>query len=380
MFLKQVTEVVPIRSQDVIIGTSFNTPAGAGVVPVSRELVWQPEISRSNPIEKLKLIVTFRLAVASSTVNPDGYAGIVKNIIFNRNGVGASVGGSVPRGTLQVVNARGVDVLNHRCQIANVDRGTFNLPAAPTVATNYTIAYDIDLADDRLDDPLRAHTLCPVHVDTANPTLRVQFASQAELDINAAPAVTMTLLQAELHIFRRNMPTERTAEIINAGGFIEVDMVSREYANLPTGPQRVTIESPGEYESLQLTQYNGAGAAQVKLEVSDTNQRLWRIRQQNNTVREFTFPGLISVNEESKVHGGVQPVFHNVTALCDFVSDQAGVPDNNLGSLLDTNLDAQNGQQTTLEWNIASTASTPRVVLFSRRILSPVGARRFSFA
>jgi hypothetical protein len=82
------------------------------------------------------------------------------------------------------------------------------------------------------------------------------------------------------------------------------------------------------------------------------------------------------MNDVSRVHVGTCP-FSNLMHL-DFLRDQNGNVDNNLGTLLNTNLDDNNGQETLLLFKGGS--STAKVRWMGRRFTSPIGARRFAFA
>jgi hypothetical protein len=384
MILRALTEVIPVRSQDVVHGSAFNTAlgSGSGVAPSSRDITFQAEIDRSNPIDKIKVFVSFMLDASSTaaTLNPDGYAAVLKNVLFQRNGVGAAPNGGATRGTVVVVNAPGVDILQRRIQVANLDKNTSNFLAnSVSAGTQYTLCYDIDLADDQLDDPLRTHTLCPVHLDSANPTLKLSLAAQSELDINASPTLKYRLLQVEVHIIRRDMPPEQTAKVIAAGGFIETDFIAHDVTITASGPQKIVIDSPGEYEDLSLTLYTiGTGATAARGDLTDTNNRPWVLQQQGRKVREFTIAQVQSENQASMIQTGTL-LYTNIARL-DFVSDQIGAPDNNLGSLLNANLEANNGQQTLLLFNAVSGTTNGKVHWVGRRILSQnIGARRFGF-
>jgi hypothetical protein len=364
MWMPEITEVIPARTQDTIQALVADA---SGVAPASRDLTWQAEIDRSNPIEQIRVFVTVRTDVNAATINRDGYLALLKQVIFKRNGV-------VGRGTVEIVNVPGVDVLAENIQMGAVDRTTWSLcNAAPTARTTYTVCYDINLAHAQVDDPLFSYTLCPVHLDTANPTLKLSFANQAELDTNGTPTLKYCLLSVEVHLVRRDMPPERTAEVIANGGFIESDFKSTDVTFASAAAQKVKIESPGEYASVMLTTYTSSTA---RGDITGATTPVWQLKQQGKVRREFTLAGLQSMNDKSRVQVGTCP-FANLYLL-DFLRDQNGAPDNNLGALLNTNLEENNGQETNLYFTGGS--STAALRLTGRRFTSPIGPRRFQFA
>jgi hypothetical protein len=364
MWLREITQVIPQRTQDTL---QAQVADAAGVAPTARTLTWQQELDRSNPIEALRIFVSFMTDVNAATINADGYlAALVDRVEFSRNGVAG-------RGKVLVVDAAAVDIAQLNAHNNALDAATWSVAnAAPTVDTAYTVCFDVPIAHPQIDDPLFSHTLCPVHLDTANPTLKLTFPAQATADTNGTPTLKFRYLNVEVHIVRREMTPDATKAVLDAGGFLEADIVSREFTMAQAGPQRMKIESPGEYSQLLMTLFTSSTA---RGDVTDSSIKEWKLTQQGITRREFTIPGLRSLNDKSRVHVGTTPFANQV--LLDFLRDQSGAPDNNLGTLLNADIAENSGQETLIEFKGGS--STARIRTCGHRFLTPIGSRRFAF-
>lgn len=362
MYLKQ-------RSDFIAGSTAFTIFSNAtAAAPVSSEIRFS-DIPRDNPIDKINIYVTLTGGAAVATACAEGLAKVLKQVQFVRNGVAG-------RGQVTVVNCDGASLIERQYQLQNIDRITqAAITTTPAANSSHVFCYTLDLANDQLDDPLRSYTLCPVHLDGANPTLVLNFASQAELDTNGTPTWTEKLRSVEIEIIRREMPPELNKQIIENGGYMEMDMIEREQTITATGEVRITLEAPGEYESVLFRPYT---AAATRADITDSTQKTWSLSQAGGNPRKFRYAHLQAANDRSRICPTIAAGMFSSSSMLDFISDQQGAPDNNLGSLLNTNLADNNGQKTEIVFNATGGAAV-KLRYLGRRILSAIGARRFQF-
>lgn len=372
MWLKKLTEVLPQKSEHALYGT-FDTALanGSGVAPTAKRLTF--ELDRSNPITAIRIYVKCNVDVAATAMTPDGIGAILKNIEFSRKSVGALPGTNQKRSSVTVWNTPGIDALQRRYHVAKLDRKTYTAIGSYAVRTAFVLCYHLDLADDQVVDPLRAITACPVHLDSANPILTLDFAAQSDMEASGGTAFTMKHLTAEVHVIRADMSPQVTQQIINAGGFLEHETLTRDFSMSQSAAQRLEIESPGEYSSLMLTTFSSATA---RGDVLASGSPTFELKEQNKTRREFTLDGLRSENSDSIVETTTDLFTYN--AHLDFIGDQLGNAENNLGSLLNANLEELNGQKTVLTFK--GGGSNMKIRWTGRRYLTPIGSRRFAFA
>lgn len=335
------------------------------------------DIPNVQPIEEIRVIVngTFTAAATTRTNILDNILNAVKKVVLNIND------GVTSRAQ---VSYSGPGLLEYCAQVGlNLDRSTLeavriaNDTTVALASQSFRISYRIPIVHPMIGEPLRTRMLLPVHTWAEAPVLELQFGQLADL----ASAGALAALTTEIIVKHRVMPAALTTDILSNGGFISSDLVEKPFSVAPgvSGEARFQISSPGQYLNLCFRQYlGGATVTRNVLDASTTfgQETKWRIESGLVPLTEWTWKALQIENDESRVSNGLtqtsSPNFGGAIAantqfqpaasvLLDFLTDGMESA-NELGSVLDANIDARTGLKLEVIGTVVSVATNASTI------------------
>jgi len=287
----------------------------------------QFQITREFHVESLLLRVDVTPSAAFATAAADGITGIV-----NRMQLNVSDGAR----TRNVVDCSGAGLLEYAWHVqGGLDRQTQAVFQTTPAAGAKTIYYPIYASHPKIDDPVGSTLLLPFPRYNANPTLTVQFATQAQLDTNATPTFAVSALSAYLLVNRRQ---------VNRANWPTLDWELAEI-NVPypnTGnSQLYEFQIPGSYTGILMRDYQGLGT-RAFLETSGGENKLQLL---GSVIRRFRVADVLAENDfNSRINSGTASYTNpSAVAFMDFISDKSGESAPDLGSVLDANILAASG-------------------------------------
>lgn len=337
----------------------------------------QFDIPNVQPIEELLIIVngTFTATATTRTNILDNLLNVLKRITLDIND------GVTPRSQ---VSYSGPGLIEYCSQVGlNLDRSTLeavrinNDTTVAMASQSFRVAYRVPIVHPMIAEPLRTRMLLPCHTWAQAPVLKLEFAPMAEI----ASAGALASLSTEVVVKHRVMPEKLTADILANGGFISSDLVEKPFSIGPgvSGEARFQISSPGSYLNLMFRQY--LGGANLTRNVIDEvttvgRETKWRIESGLVPQHEWTWKGVQIENDFSRVCNGLtqtsSPNFGGAiaantqfqpagSAILDFLSDGLDSA-NELGSVLDANIDARSGLKLEVVGAVQSVATNASVL------------------
>ncbi len=371
--------MLPQRLESVLPNNLQGTGVLGTKVPVTLNRTW--------PIEEILVICTVTVNAQLTLTGADNILGLVKlfDLQVNDN--------TQPR---SIVQASGIGLLEYASQVGlNLDRATLaavSLSQGSTVAASmtYRLMYRIPMVHPQIAEPLRTRMLLPCHTWDQDLTLNITF----EAGANMFSAGSLSALQTEVILVRRQMDVATTKKIQDTGGFINFDLIESNYA-VPVGSSadlRLRVPTPGSYLGLLMRTYKGA-ATVVRDVIDQTTtpgaETLWDLETGGVTFRQWRMKTLQNINDLSRVANGVNqtysPNFAGAVAAntsfqpassvyLDFLGDGVGESANELGSVLDCNLPTKSG----LLMEIVGKVSAPvtnghQIYLLGHRLYGDLG-------
>lgn len=285
-------------------------------------------------------------------------------------------------------------VTNHKKHRTVVDySGAGLVELGPEIGLNYDVAtlgaiasvgtasqllrifYRIPFVPPVLSEPLRSFMLLPVHQHDMEPELQLDFGVSADVGATG----TVTKVCASIMLRQRMMTPSVDAMIAAKGGYIESDLIETVYT-VPvgvSGEQRFDILQPGQYAGIHARFYVGTAAPVIRGDISlsktVTAPTVWTLESGGFRFRAGSLRHFAAINQFSKTVNAhtalplwpalaTNTQYHEAAGVYfDFLSD--GLTDaNELGSLLDCNFSANNGQKMQLIGAVAAPTTNAHVV------------------
>lgn len=316
------------------------------------------ELPTDAPIESIGIRVRCTTSATMATANPDGLGNILKNVTLQTFG---------PEGPTPVVQCSGPGLLELQAQ----EGPAFDEATDTHLGTNSNAAkeiwYWIHFPDPRLADLISPAYLLPAHLHTKAPLLTLEFASQADMDVNATPtfALTASTLQVELLVNRR---------FVNVRDFryLRSDIQERTYNWATSGTyneQRIYLDPPGWAAGVLFRCYTSASARGNP----SANLLSWRFLNNGVQERRARLEHLKALNDTSRLD--VAAVTFAGSYYWDFVSDRAcGSDVFELGSVADLNIPEQSGRKAFFVGDITGGAGVA-IKTVTRRFLDLPGSK-----
>lgn len=423
MFLNQISSHVR--------PSNLNLPSAGCMGTVQRIAV-----PRDFPLEEIRLIVDFTVAsnitldtlTAQTPQQLDGILGLIARVnltatdpILGQRSI-VDISG---RGLLEANALNGGAVDFSTQLLAAMSQSTFPAGVATKpilLAGAYRLTYRVPLAMPTVGEKLRSFTYLPVHLHKQDPVLTVTFGQPSDLKGGAAGTAITTAVITQLNTtvqYIRRVPNAASESAIAAGGgYLSYDYIETPFS-MPLGTAAETkldLPLPGQYSGLVFRQYLGGtnmsrnvidatGIGDTFANGAGAEQR-WRLESALNVIREWTWPSLQSINDESRplsaiitnpgvtitgstlatqtvANGGLleAPVLAGTNkrpaslTKIDFLS--AGLNNESgteLGSLLDCDTPNSNGRKMQIIGNPASVATNASFLyVVGHRFIDPTG-------
>lgn len=323
------------------------------------------EITRDFFLDSLILEISGTVTTAADAIAADGILGLVKNITLN-----VADGASNRAQT----NVSGVSAVQKGFTLTgSIDQATLNgyLIGAGTGA--FLLRYPLFFKHPQLSDPVGSAFMLPLPRYNANPTLNIQFSSQAEMDTDGTPAFAVAAgLTARVVVNKRQVdniqfPTWQHEFIENSKG----------YAVSGAG-QVFEWEVPGTYFGFGLRGYTSATAwgdistanSNTTLEFLGTTLRQSRfsdIQYANQLAAQDNWAATTTRAQKNGLFPGL--------AWYNFLHDGFGLEVGEVGSSLNTNLLAGSGSRVRMLRDVTGGANV-REVYFWDRVFGDLTALR----
>lgn len=309
------------------------------------------DITREFHIDHMFLQVSVTPSAAMATANPDSLQAIVKRVVL-----------TVADGarTRNVIDMSGPALLEYYQNI----NGQLDYVTNTNIQTNPSsgakvLYYPIPFALPNLDDPVASMLLLPTPRFNANPQLRVDIASQADMDVNATPTFAVSALSMRLIILRR-------AVLLKSWPTYDCELLETQQAYASSGRFAYELQSPGSYTGILLRCYTST-TARGNVMTANGNFALELLGTQ---IRRFALLDNEMLNYLSKTPSapatGLTAVFAG-SYFMDFLSDKNGAQAGEMGSVLDANLPVTTGARLRLNQDITGGAGV-QIKYVSHRI------------
>lgn len=291
------------------------------------------KIPREFMLESLIVRVSVTVSGVMATANADAIQNILKRVRLT-----ASDGAR----TRTIVDCSGAGLLEWQANVAQNSLDT-NTSVGGNSATTYQIDYPVNFAPPNMADPIASNLLLPLNRFNDDPSLELQFASQADMDTNAAKTFAVSALSARVILNKRfvglkNWPTFDT-ELIEATTAFSTDAANQE----------VELPSPGSYTGLLLRGYLDTD---TRGDISQTDGE-FKIQLLGVNNRRFRLDDIEQENYFSRnPNAGTAGIFTG-SYYVDFLSDKVGATSPDFGSVLDVNLAVATGARLKLIGDIA---------------------------
>lgn len=302
------------------------------------------QISREYPIEMMMLVVSVTVSTAAATLNADGLLQIIKKIQLK------CLDNGITRTPIDISGPALVEMAYHMGP-GYVDRNTrtrLNGAAAP--AATYEIVIPIFAMHPQVPSPFAEMLLLPVDRYAANPELSIQFATQADMDLNAAKTFAISALSTTLVVHRRVVDRAKWP-------IIDWDLIEQ-YVPLANSGDNQFFDIPltGQYTGILLRSYTGTAAAQTRGDISQAGAD-FDIRLNQAVMRRFRLLDIQRENDYSASVGSGATDSLNGSYFLDFLYDRAGSGGGMdtkacFGSLLNANLPLQSGVALRIRQNV----------------------------
>lgn len=423
MFLNQISNHVR--------PAALNLPSAGCLGTVQRVAV-----PRDYPLEEIRLVVDFTLAsnvtvdtlTAQTPAQLDAILGLVARVnltatdpILGQRSIVDCSG----RGLLEANAMNGGSVDFSTQILIAMTQTTFPAGVATKpvlLAGAYRLTYRIPLALPTIGEKLRSFCYLPVHLHKQDPILTVTFGQPSDLKGGSSGTTITTAVITQINTtvqYIRRVPNAASESAIAAGGgYLSYDFIETPYS-VPVGSAaeiKFDLPLPGQYSGLIFRQY--LGGANMSRNVIDATgigdtfangagaEQRWRLESALNVIREWTWPTLQGVNDESRplsalitnpgvtitastlasqtlangglVEGAIMPGTNKRPASLtkiDFLSAgltaETGVE---LGSLLDCDTPNANGRKMQIIGNPASVATNASFLnIVGHRFIDPTG-------
>lgn len=294
------------------------------------------ELTREFHIESIMLKVAVTVSGVMATASADKILDLVKKVKFNVSD------GARTRTPIDVSGVALIEIAK-KWQ-GGIDRRT-QLAIGGNAATTYNITYPIYFVHPQVDDPIGSTLLLPAPRFNANPVLEVQFASQADMDTNAAPTFAVSALSAYCVVNRRQVTKTKWPTF-------DTELIELEQAYPTTGNNQLyELQIPGSYTGILLRGYTSA-VARGDVGVAGGEFKLQLL---GTVIRRFR---LLDLQDEQDTS-----VYRNLAAddfvggyYLDFLTDKSGQSSSDFGSVLDANILSASGARVQLLQDITGGA------------------------
>lgn len=314
------------------------------------------QITRDFFLDSIILEISGTITATAATVNADGLIGLVKNLQLaiadgssNRNQTSVSGVSAVQKGFLMT---------------GAIDQSTLNciLAANAGVATGaFLVRYPLFFKHPQLSDPIGSAFMLPLPRYNTNPVLTVQFASQADIDQNAAPTFAIAAgVTARLIINKRQVDNIQFP-------VWEHEFIEQSVAYPASGVNQLfEWQVPGSYFAFYMRSYAGAAAARAWVDPSTglTNPQ-FQLQLLGNTMRQSRYADLQYMNQLSTQDNWSVITSRTATAglfagfaAYNFLHDGFGLEVGEVGSALNSNVLAGSGSRVQLLQDIGTGTNT----------------------
>lgn len=208
----------------------------------------QREITREFLISSIFIVAQATLTDPAATDSVDGALNLIKRVTLNVTD-GAR--------TRNVVDCSGVGLIEYASKIKGIDQATA-MAAHSALADNdvLQVTYPIYFAHPQMQDPERSMFLLPCNRFTTNPLLTIYFGAQSDLDINAAPTLTITGGITYFVIINRFQVGVENWPIF------DTELVEQTVSYPSSGANQIfELPTPGSYTAIMIRGYSGAATA-----------------------------------------------------------------------------------------------------------------------
>jgi len=301
------------------------------------------ELTREFHIESIDIRVTVVPSVDMATANPDGIQNILRRVQLQISD-GAR--------TRNVVDVEGPSLLELTRQWkGGLDRNTHAaIGTNPAAASTTILYYPVFFSHPQIEDPIGSSLLLPAPRFNSNPVLSLRFATQAEMDVNAAPEFALTSLAVQVIINRRqvtiaNWPTYDTELAENQVAYTAVG-----------NGQLYELQIPGSYTGILLRDYTSV-SARGSIQVAGGENRLQIL---GTVLRRFQVENIQAENDRSLWNYPATWASFAGSYYLDFLTDKTGESCGELGSVLDANILQASGARVQLLQDITGGAGVLR--------------------
>lgn len=315
------------------------------------------ELTREFHIEALYIRLTLTPTAVMATANADGIYNLLKRVTLK-----VSDGAR----TRSVVDATGRGLIEFARQITGGSAGGYDYTVASNGTSAITLVYPIFFAHPQVADPIGSAFLLPAPRFNNNPELLLQFASQADMDVNGAPTFAVAAgITAQVIVVRRevNDPSFTTYDT-------ELSEISYPFTSSGTN-QLTELQVPGSYTGMLMRCFTSTSA----LGDISTSGGEFKLQALGNVLRRFQLAHIIEENDLSKFRpfsasaASAASVTYQTSGIyfLDFLTDRVGESVAELGSVLDTNYLMATGARLQLIGDIDG-GSNKKINILSHRI------------
>jgi hypothetical protein len=285
----------------------------------------------------IEIILKGTVTGVMATDNPDSLQALLKRVTLS-----VSDGAN----TSTIVSATGPQLLEYAKQVAgSLDRAT--QAAINTDATAaFTLVYPIYFMPPNLASPVAEMFLCPFPSFNTDPVLRIELATQADMDQHASATFAIAAgvsVQVVTHRFQPTIPKWKVFRT-------ELTEIVKTFSADAANQEALEIPAPGVYTGILMQGYTSAAA---RGNPSRTGGE-FRLQLLDTVLRRFSLEHLTYQNERSMspITGTGASVF-TASYFLDFLNDGPGQCGDDFGSVLDTNPLEATGARAKLYGDIA---------------------------